>query len=68
MKKNSITSQSLTDWEYVKNLTDEEIDTSDIPLLDEDWFAGATIRWPEPKKTIPIGLDLEVVNWFKLLG
>ncbi len=68
MNKNSIIDQSLTDWEYVNNLTDEEIDTSDIPLLDEDWFAQATIRWPKPEKTIAIGVDAEVVNWFQLLG
>ncbi|MDR3296992.1 MAG: hypothetical protein LBS94_02015 [Prevotellaceae bacterium] len=30
---------SLTDWERVKNMRDEDIDYSDIPELDDGWFA-----------------------------
>ncbi len=67
MNKTSISNISLTNWQRVDDLTDEQIDTSDIPLLDEDWFAGATVQWPEEEAMIAIGIEAEIVNWFKLL-
>ncbi len=36
--------QSGTDWARVEAMTDEEIDTSDIPPLDETFFANAKLR------------------------
>ncbi len=35
---------SGTDWERVDALTDEEIDTSDIPPLTEEFFKRARVR------------------------
>ena len=32
---------SMTDWERIKNMKDEDIDFSDIPELDEEWFRTA---------------------------
>ena len=29
-------------------MTDEKVDTSDIPELDDDFFERATLRMPEP--------------------
>jgi hypothetical protein len=43
MKKNGLKNTSLTDWERVDALTDDEIDTSDIPPLDDDFFANAEL-------------------------
>lgn len=68
MSENSSKNISLTDWERVDALTDEEIDTSDIPPLDEDFFANAKLRLPEPKQKITIRLDKDVVKWFKSHG
>ena len=31
----------LTDWDRVRNMKDEDIDFSDIPELDEEWFKTA---------------------------
>ncbi|MCP5098276.1 MAG: BrnA antitoxin family protein [Chloroflexi bacterium] len=59
---------SLTDWERVDALTDEDIDTTDIPPLKEDFFANATLRMPTPKQTITIRLDADVLEWFKQQG
>jgi len=59
---------SLTDWERVDALTDEDIDTTDIPPLDENFFANAELRMPKPKKAITIRLDTDVLDWFKLQG
>lgn len=32
---------SLSNWEKLKNMKDEDIDFSDIPELDEEWFKTA---------------------------
>lgn len=36
-----------TDWERLSKMSDEDIDTSDIPELDEEFFAKAKLRLPE---------------------
>jgi uncharacterized protein (DUF4415 family) len=60
--------QSKTNWAQVDALADEEIDTSDIPPLDESFFANAQVRLPRPKQTVTIRLDADVVEWFKRGG
>jgi uncharacterized protein (DUF4415 family) len=52
----------------VDALTDEEIDTSDIPPLDNDFFANAELRLPQAKQTITIRLDKDVLEWYKTQG
>ncbi len=37
---------SETDWTRIDQMTDEEIDTSDIPPLDDAFFAAAQWRMP----------------------
>jgi uncharacterized protein (DUF4415 family) len=59
---------SLTDWERVDALTDDEIDTSDIPPLDDDFFANAELVMAEPKQVITIRVDKDVVEWYKSQG
>lgn len=49
-------------------MRDDEIDTSDIPPLDEAFFANAEIRMPQTKPSITIRLDPEVLEWFKDQG
>ncbi len=68
MSENDSRNTSQTDWKRVEALTDEEIDTSDIPPLDDDFFAHAELRLPEPKQAITIRLDADVVKWFKAQG
>ncbi|PTB21042.1 hypothetical protein C9I57_09990 [Trinickia symbiotica] len=38
---------SRTDWEWLKKLKDEQIDTSDIPELSDEFFARACILAPQ---------------------
>ena len=38
---------SKTDWKRVDALTDAEIDASDIPPLDDAFFANAQLRQPK---------------------
>jgi uncharacterized protein (DUF4415 family) len=68
MNENDSRNISQTDWERVEAMTDEEIDTSDSPPLDDDFFAHAELRMPEPKQIITIRLDTDVVEWFKAQG
>lgn len=43
---------SETNWTRVDEMGDEEIDTSDIPPLDESFFAGAKLLVPKDKMTV----------------
>ena len=38
---------SSTNWARIDAMKDEEIDTSDIPPLSEDFFAKAQLRMPD---------------------
>lgn len=49
-------------------MTDEEIDTSDIPPLDDDFFARAEWRMPKKKTAVTLSVDSEVLKWFEAQG
>ena len=59
---------SGTDWERVDALTDETIDTSDIPPLTESFFARAKLRVPKESVEVTIHVDPEVDEWFRAQG
>jgi uncharacterized protein (DUF4415 family) len=48
-------------------MTDEEIDTSDIPPLDEAFFVNAKLRVPE-KVSVTVNVDADVLEWFRAQG
>ena len=50
----------LTDYDRLDNMSDADIDYSDIPETDELFWAAAEIREPSPKKAISLRID-EVV-------
>jgi uncharacterized protein (DUF4415 family) len=68
MNAKTMKKPSRTDWDRVDAMKDEEIDTSDIPPLDEAFFAEATLRMPQAKPSITIRLDPDVLDWFKSQG
>lgn len=68
MSGKPIKKPSRTDWERVDAMSDEDIDTSDIPPLDETFFANAEIRMPQAKPSITIRLDPDILEWFKGQG
>ncbi|OQY28735.1 MAG: hypothetical protein B6244_06130 [Candidatus Cloacimonetes bacterium 4572_55] len=49
-------------------MTDEMIDTSDIPPLTEDFFSTAKWRMPKSKVKIELEIEPEVLEWFKAQG
>jgi uncharacterized protein (DUF4415 family) len=58
---------SKTDWKRLARMGDRDIDTSDIPELDEEFFRKAEIRVP-PKQPVTLRLDADVLTWFKSQG
>ena len=54
-----------TDWDRLDKMTDEDIDYSDIPPLDDEFFARARVYVPPSKRKNFVQLDEEVLSWFK---
>ena len=46
---------------------DEQIDTSDIPELDDAFFERAELRLPA-KQPVTLRIDEDVLAWFKAQG
>jgi uncharacterized protein (DUF4415 family) len=61
-----LNSSSKTNWERVDALTDEKIDTSEIPPLSEDFFKRA--KWRKPAHTVAVTIDEETLAWFRAQG
>jgi len=57
-----------SDWDRVDAMSDSEIDFSDIPPLDDDFFATAELRLPQRKEPITIRLDSDVLGWYRSFG
>jgi uncharacterized protein (DUF4415 family) len=57
-----------TDWKKLAAMSDEHIDYTDIPQLDEDFFKKATLKWPPAKKQLTIRVDVDVLKWLKAQG
>jgi uncharacterized protein (DUF4415 family) len=72
MSKESTMKESLTDWERLDALEDEDIDLSDIPEITPEMFAKAIVRRglrpPRSKQQVTIRLDDDVLAWFRAQG
>ena len=67
MKKADIelTERQKADLERLRNMSDDEIDTSDIPVV-LDWKnARRGVFYRPVKQQITLRLDADVVAWFK---
>ena len=49
-------------------MPDSEIDYSDIPITDKEFWEKAKVVLPEPKKAISLRIDKDVLDWFKAQG
>jgi len=54
-----------SDLVRIDRMSDEDIDYSDIPSLDEKFFVSVTMP---PKKQLTIRLDPDVLDWVKRHG
>ena len=68
MNEKDLEKKSETDWARLEAMTDEEIDTSDIPPLDEKFFANAKLRLPKDKVSVLVNVDRETSDWYRSQG
>jgi uncharacterized protein (DUF4415 family) len=60
---------SKTDWARIDAMSDDEIDTSDIPPLTDKFFSTAKLRMPSSSlATVAIRIDPETLSWFQSKG
>ncbi len=68
MKKSDTNNTSETDWDKVDSLTDETIDRTELPPLDDSFFTRAKWRMPEKTATVTIHIDSDLLSWFRSQG
>lgn len=68
MNASNMNKPSETDWARVDAMTDDMIDTSDIPPLTEEFFKTATLRMPRSSVPITVHVEPEVLEWFRAQG
>ncbi|MBI3037498.1 BrnA antitoxin family protein [bacterium] len=56
----------FSDMERLRNMKDDEIDLSECPELDDEFFRTATVVKPESKTTMLI--DRDILEWFRSQG
>ena len=49
-------------------MKDKDIDTSDVPELDADFWDNAELIMPQPKASLTLRLDQDVVDYFRAGG
>ncbi|MEW6234895.1 MAG: BrnA antitoxin family protein [Candidatus Omnitrophota bacterium] len=54
--------------EEINAIKDKDIDTEDIPELDERFWKNARLVLPKPKPSISLRIDSDVLEWFKSIG
>ncbi len=57
-----------SDLKRIDAMSDEDIDYSDIPPLDDKFFEQAQVVVPPGKKQLTLRLDADVLAWLKSLG
>lgn len=68
MNGKNLKKPSETDWTRVDRMGDEDIDTSGIPPLDDDFFNSAQLRMPEKKVPVTLSVDSDVLKRFESQG
>jgi len=68
VKKENLQTKSKTDWNRIDSIKDDDIDLSDIPELDDDFFKNAVLVMPKPKATVTLRVDADVLAWYRSTG
>lgn len=68
MSESDTNNSSETNWAMIDSLTDEMIDRSELPPLDESFFARATWRMPEGQAIVTVPIDSDLLAWFQAQG
>jgi uncharacterized protein (DUF4415 family) len=68
-KRKIMSNTSKTNWDRIDAMPDDEIDTSDIPPLTDDFFSNAKLRMPASSSaTVSIRVDPKTLSWFQSQG
>lgn len=71
MKNEATSTKSLTDLTRLDDMSDEDIDFSELPEVTPKMFARAVVRRrlePRKKVQLTIRVDDDVLRWFKRQG
>ncbi|MEO5327166.1 MAG: BrnA antitoxin family protein [Magnetococcus sp. THC-1_WYH] len=72
MSRKRTSPSSETDWAALDAMTDDTVDTSDIPPISPERFAHVLVRRGVPpvqvKRQITLRLDADVLDWFRDMG
>ena len=68
MNENAMNNISRTNWEQVDALTEDQIDTSDVPPLTEEFFSKSRWRTPVPLLNVLVQVDAQTLAWFQAQG
>ena len=68
MKLDESTGKGQTDWEAFRNMRDEDIDLSDIPELDKNFWKNAKIVRPDTTQQVTLRIKQSVLEYFKAGG
>jgi uncharacterized protein (DUF4415 family) len=72
MNNELILNKSLTDWQRLETMEDEDIDFSDCPEITPAQFAKATVhrrtKSIQTKESVMLNIDVDVIEWFKSQG
>ncbi|MBL4711336.1 MAG: BrnA antitoxin family protein [Gammaproteobacteria bacterium] len=60
-------STSKTNLKKLKAMKDADINLTDIPELDDDFFKNAEVVMP-PKESLTLRVDTDVLTWFRHTG
>ena len=56
---------SQTDWAALENMSEDDIDYSDIPPLTEEFFKNASLRIPVSQIPQWVKIEPDVLEWFQ---
>lgn len=56
---------SRTDWARIDAMSDDDVDTSDIPPLTEEFFEKATLRIPASQAQQFVQIEPDILKWFQ---
>ncbi|MBW4532597.1 MAG: hypothetical protein KME09_01540 [Pleurocapsa minor HA4230-MV1] len=69
MKGKIMNNTSRTNWDRIDAMSDDEIDTSDIVPLTNEFFSKAKLRMPSSSlDTVVVRIDSETLSWFQSKG
>jgi len=57
-----------TDWDRLKNMEDDDIDYTDIPATEAEFWGDGQVLYPHKKVTVKLKIDEDLAVWLKQMG